>query len=135
MPVACAVRLLGSVLMVVLINTAIVSMTFVSWEAWRSLTRGQNPTLGVSELGLEKYVDKFKAIVVDTLGSLAYATDYVPGSGAPELFQKEFVEPIFGKKSSLRRLFVEAYTLASAELKRKTEPRQEDVVWTLPIVC
>ena len=36
------------------------------------------------------------------------------------------------KKSLLRRLFVEACTLASAELKGQTDPRQEDVVDKFP---
>ena len=95
--------------------------------------------------GVDDCLDQHRDCLHDfrVLGGMAivdfeaeFATDCVPGSGVPELFQMELVEPILGteldKMSSLRRFFVEAYTVASAELKRKTEPRQEDVVDKLP---
>ena len=50
---------------------------------------------------------------------MAAASDYVPGSGSAELFQKDIVDPVVGKerpevKLGLRRLFFEAFSLMAA---------------------
>ena len=91
----------------------------------------------VADLGLSEYENKFTEMGIETLASLAYFTDYVPGAGDPANFNKELIVPLLGeeahpKRSAIRRLFVEAYTLASADLRRKAEPKNEDVVEKLP---
>jgi len=91
----------------------------------------------VGELALDPFLQNMRGLGISTFGELAFSTDYVPGAGSSELFNKEVVIPVLGtednpKRNALRRLFVESYTLAAADLRRKTEPRTDETVEKLP---
>ena len=59
-----------------------------------------------------------------TFGNFAFASAYVPGTGAAEdAFVSDVITPLLGgdpadaRKPAVRRLFYEAYTLAAADLR------------------
>ena len=85
-----------------------------------------------TELGLGAFVERLAEIGVKTMADLAYCTDYTPGSTDVELFNTDLLMPVLGEPASphrpaLKRLFVEAYTLAASDLKRKMDPQSDTV--------
>ena len=86
----------------------------------------------IAELELESYKLKFQELGIDTHSKFSYVTTYTPGADA-QIFTQEVVEPIAGKEArpgvvaSLRRLFIESYSMAVSDLKRKNEGVQDDV--------
>ena len=86
----------------------------------------------IAELELDSYMQNFKEMGVDTHRKFAYVTTYTPGADA-RVFAQEVVEPIAGKDArpgvvaGLRRLFIESYSMAVSDLKRKNEGVQDDV--------
>ena len=78
-------------------------------------------SLRVAELELDSFKAKLQELGVDTHGRFAYVTTYTPGADA-QVFTQEVVEPIVGKDArpgvvaSLRRLFIESYSMAVSDL-------------------
>jgi hypothetical protein len=74
----------------------------------------------------------------DTLGNFAFACNFTPG-GDDQVFVQGVLTPILGQQptpraAAVRRLFVEAYTAATYDLKTKHERTSEDVPRRLPLV-
>ena len=91
----------------------------------------------IEYVGLSEYMDKFDAMGATTLGMFAFAANYSPNSADDSAFIKEILVPILGsdlhpKKLALRRLFIEAYPMATAEMQRKSGPRLSEVPRQLP---
>lgn len=86
-------------------------------------------TQRLKELGMAELDNKFQEKEWDSFSVLAFATDYVPGSSPPELFIAEIVQPLVGDdavainkwKPLLKRLFVEAYTMAAHDIQSRTD--------------
>jgi hypothetical protein len=86
------------------------------------------------ELQLEEHLDRFKTNGWTTLAKLAFAT---PQQGNEEEFERRVLIPGLGAKDhadvpSLRRLFFEAFLLASADLKRRSESTADNATRTMP---
>ena len=93
----------------------------------------------VNELGFGDFLDKMKELNIKSFAELATSTDWAPGSGNSEVFLNDVVVPVLGdknhiQKNTLRRLFLESYTLFAGDLKARTEQRGEDVPMKLPNV-
>ena len=95
----------------------------------------------VHELGLGGLMDKFKEKGWESFSVLAFATEYVPGTSPPEVFLDEVVKPLVGTeqpgidkwKPLLKRLFVEAYTLAAHDIQARTEGPDPDEPRKMPM--
>jgi hypothetical protein len=66
---------------------------------------------------------------VTTFAQLSFFSGYHPG-GAEDVFNDALAAPLLGDgkhvhRPALRRLFVEAYTLAAADLQKRVEPRSD----------
>ena len=88
-------------------------------------------------LGLAPYKKKFEDLGWSTMGMFAFTTSYVPHSGNDEPFCLDILEPCLGNrthpdKSSLRRLFYEAYGLAALDLGQRTTGRPDDLPRVIP---
>ena len=70
----------------------------------------------VRELGLQAHSERFAAAGWTTYSNLAFSTGYARGNADEELFNREVI--VLGRPK-LRRLFVESYTLAAADLRRR----------------
>ena len=93
----------------------------------------------VSDLALGEKMDSFEKNGIKCFADPAFASDYIPQGPNSELLTKDLVVPIVGSDSSplraaLRRLFVESYTLAAANLKRIVDPGVEEANPQLPPV-
>ena len=93
----------------------------------------------VSDLGLGEKMDSFVKNGIKCFADPAFAPDYTPPGPQSELFTKDLVVPIWGSDSSplrsaLRRLFVESYTLAAADLERPVDLGVEEANPRLPPV-
>ena len=91
----------------------------------------------VRELGLETHLGRFKEAGWNTYAELAFSTGFTPGNPDEELFAREVLAPGLGApehadRPKLRRLFVEAYTLAAADLKRRVEAGADDAPRRVP---
>ena len=78
----------------------------------------------VKEIGLTEALLALHAQSWTAFSILAFATDYVPGASPPELFVKEIFEPlgVDGKfKPMVKRLFVEAYTMAAQDVQNRAD--------------
>jgi hypothetical protein len=92
------------------------------------------------ELGLTELEPKFLEKGWTSFSVLAFATDYVPGTSAPALFLEEVVKPLVGEdqpaidkwKPLLKRLFVEAYTMAAHDVQTRTEGADPDEPRRMP---
>ena len=76
----------------------------------------------VSDLGLGEKMDSFVQ-GAKCFADFAFASDYISQGPNSELFSQNLVAPILGTVSrplrpAIRRLFVESYTIAAADLKR-----------------
>ena len=75
-------------------------------------------------------IQLFKTGGIDTLGNLAFASSYVPGSSDDGPFV-ELVKKVLGRDGTIgemamiRRLFNEAYAATSAEMKTLVEQTDE----------
>lgn len=74
-----------------------------------------------------------------TLADFAFASSYVPGSGADTAFCVSVLEKLLGAQFEdhedsprLRRLYFEAHTLSIADLRRRTERTDSDLPLKLP---
>ena len=86
----------------------------------------------VAALGLSAHEERFRAAGWSTYAELAFSTSYIPGQPDDEKFLEQIVERGLGARehadlAAIRRLFFEAYSLASADLKRKVEGSSEDL--------
>jgi hypothetical protein len=93
----------------------------------------------VTSLGLGAFSERFVDLGWTSYGELAFATSYTPGQPEDERFKKEVLEAGLGqadhpKKSALRRLFFEAYTMAAADLKRRIETTGDEGPRRVPAV-
>ena len=94
----------------------------------------------VVELGLTELQPKLEAKGWNTFSVLAFATDFVPGTSPPALFVDEIVKPLVGDemadidkwKPLLKRLFVEAYTMAAHDVQTRTEGADPDEPRRMP---
>ena len=81
----------------------------------------------LKELGIEGLLAACRARRIDTYGSFAYSCDYVPGSDERtsffELLDDLGLNRRHPQSTAVRRLFYEAVSLASEELKAKTQRR------------
>jgi hypothetical protein len=65
-----------------------------------------------------------------TIGLFAYSTSYVPGAPDDSAFKKDVLEAVLGQASApgaaaIRRLFYEAFSMAAAEVRAKSERSDE----------
>lgn len=89
---------------------------------------------------MKDLASRFDALGWTSFSVLAFATDFVPGSSAPALFVDEIVKPLVGDtqtdidkwKPLLKRLFVEAYTMAAHDVQSRTEGADPDVPRRMP---
>ena len=90
----------------------------------------------LKELGIEGLLAACRARRIDTYGSFAYSCDYVPGSDERtsffELLDDLGLNRRHPQSTAVRRLFYEAVSLASEELKAKTQRREDDPPRRLP---
>ena len=81
-------------------------------------------------LGLHEYQGKFEQRGFRTLGEFAFSTSYAPGASDDKQFISEVATPILGEATNkipaLRRLFFEAYTLMTAEMRSRIEQTDDD---------
>ena len=91
----------------------------------------------VSNHGLGEQRDSFLQEGMKCFADLAFAPDYIWQGANSELFVQDLVIPILVSGSSplrpaLRRLSVESYTPAAADLKRRVDPGVEEASPRLP---
>ena len=79
----------------------------------------------VRNVKLDQFLDRFHANHWKTLNDFAHATSFTPGMSDDTRFIQDIVQPIMGDSrehlSPLRRLFFEAFTLVTAEMRRVVE--------------
>jgi len=85
--------------------------------------------LRLAQLGLKEHEPRTLAAGVTTFAQLSFFSGYHPG-GAEDVFNDALAAPLLGDRDhvhrpGLRRLFVEAYTLAAADLQKRVEPRSD----------
>ena len=86
-------------------------------------------TVRVQQLNLAEHRDRMTGVGVTTFAGLAFFSGFLPG-GTEEVFNNSLALPLLGSadhihRPALRRLLIEAYTLASADLQRRVEPRND----------
>ena len=85
----------------------------------------------VKELGLGDFLGKLVDLGADTYAGFAFMANCTPGQSDDKPFQEGIIKPILGeghvaKRTQLRRLFFESFTLVSADLKNKLEATDDD---------
>ena len=88
-------------------------------------------------LGLEAYAEEFRNKGWGSYGTFAYASSYTPGNPDDSKFLEDVVTKLLGdpdhpKKATLRRLYFESYTVATAELRRRHDRTEEDAPRKIP---
>ena len=96
---------------------------------------GRAKHMGVSDVTLAALERRNWA----ALGSYAFSSSYVPGSGDDRSFREQVLIPVLGsadhvEASALRRLLFEAYTLSAAELRGRLDRQVDDTPRRLPAV-
>ena len=93
------------------------------------------------ERGLGPLKGKFDALGWTTFANFGVASEYVPGTGDATLLVKEIYDPLLGTtpeagmvalKPAIKRLFVESWTLLSADLAKMVDRRDEDKPAKIP---
>ena len=120
-----------------LLTVAYTSTACSSFRGAMALDSVAEFAIRIKYLGLSEYMDEFHAMDATTLGMFAFAANYSPNSADDSAFIKEIMVPILGsgthpKKLALRRLFIEAYSMATAEMQRTADPRPSEVPRQLP---
>ena len=93
----------------------------------------------LATLGLGPMFATFEANGWQTLGDFAFATSWTPSAATDDLFVRDVLTPLVGAgdspfKAQIRRLWFEAFTMATSDLKRKIErPEDEDKPRKLPV--
>ena len=90
----------------------------------------------VVQLKLTEHQGRMTAAGVTTFAELAFFSGFLPG-GTEDVFNTSLALPLLGaadhvQRPALRRLFIEAYTLSSADLQRRVEPRNELAAAPMP---
>ena len=88
-------------------------------------------------LGLTPFTDKFTRLGFTTLGRLAFSSTFCPGLSDGAVLENDLVVKILGSSEhpdacQIRRLFYEAHTLATADLRRTVERDQDAPPRVLP---
>ena len=88
-------------------------------------------------MGLDAQLPELTRRGWNTLAGLAFACAYVPGQGNDDDFVDKVLVPVLGdrdhiKSSALRRLYIEAYTMAAADLRSRIERTSDDPPRRLP---
>ena len=91
----------------------------------------------IVDLGLGDFLSKFKDMGANSMGMFAFATTFNPAAPSDDAFNTDIVVPIVGSSShpkelTLRRLFIESCTMATAEVQRRCDPRATDTSRALP---
>ena len=94
----------------------------------------------VDELGMGELINPLKNKGWDSFGILAFVTEFVPGTSPPEIFLNEVVKPLVGDnqadidrwKPLLKRLFMEAYTLAAHDIQSRSDGPDPDAPRKMP---
>ena len=94
----------------------------------------------VSELDLDEIMPKLTEKGWVSFSVLAFATDFVPGTSPASVFLDEVVKPLVGDdqaivdrwKPLLKRLFVEAYTMAAHDVSSRTDGADPDEPRRMP---
>ena len=91
----------------------------------------------IKYLGLSEYMDKLDAMGATTFGMFVFAANCSPNSADDSAFIKEIMSPTLDsdthpKKMALRRLFIEACPMGTAEMQRTADPRSSEVPCQLP---
>ena len=93
----------------------------------------------VHGVGLGAFVITLEGLGITTMAEFAFSANYVPGRSDETGLINELVIPLLGeevhaKKPAVRRLFVEAYSLAMSDATRRvTQPEGEDKPRKLPL--
>ena len=91
----------------------------------------------VKDLGLGGLLDRFLDLGWSSLGALAFSAG-TPGAPSSEVaFEERLVIPLVGTSASpqaalVRRLYFEATTLAAADMRRRVDRVDDDIVPPLP---
>ena len=97
-------------------------------------------TARLVKLGLDAPAKSFASLGWTTMAEFAFAANYKPGATDETSFIKDIVVPLYTsedsiKKSALRRLYFEAYTMAAADVHRRAvRPDDEEKPKKMPIV-
>ena len=94
----------------------------------------------VDELGMGELINPLKNKGWVSFGILAFVTEFVPGTSPPEIFLNEVVKPLVGDnqadidrwKPLLKRLFMEAYTLAAHDIQSRSDGPDPDAPRKMP---
>ena len=85
--------------------------------------------LRLTQLRLKDHEPRMIAAGVGTFAQLAFFSGYQPG-GSEDTFNDALAAPLVGARDHMQRLglwrlFIEAYTLAAADLQKRVEPRND----------
>jgi hypothetical protein len=96
-------------------------------------------TARLLSLGLDHVSNGFSTLGWTTMAKFGFGANYVPGRADETPFINDIIVPLFGnanapEKPIVRRLFFEAYTMAAADIQRRTSrPDEEDKPKRIPI--
>ena len=93
----------------------------------------------LASLGLRDLQAKFTEKGWDTYANFAFASGYVPGHSAEELYVRDILIPLLGdadhvKRSALRRFHFESYSLGASDLRRQIERGDDSAPRKIPNV-
>ena len=93
-------------------------------------------TARLADLKLSDLLPKFKEQGWDKFGDFGFALDGNPSSTSPEDFSNKVIAPLVGDAShrapKIRRLYAQAYAIASADLDRYMHQKPEEPVHMHP---
>ena len=85
---------------------------------------------GVTKVGLGAYYQKMTELGLTTYANFAFSSAYQPGSPDESVFVKDVVVPILADnvalRPALRRLYFEAHTYVTADMRNRVEKTDED---------
>ena len=92
----------------------------------------------VNQLGLQPQLEKLKKLGFRTFGRFAHSSTFVPGVSDGAILEKDLIVKVLGTRDhpeacQLQRLFYEAYTLISVDLRRQVDRTDEDLPRRLPV--
>ena len=89
--------------------------------------RARAQTIGLPQAVIEALVNRGWS----TMGAFAFACSATAGSSGPDRFWEEVGEPVLTDRrsphlASLRRLWIESFTMSAAELRNRVERKSDD---------
>ena len=94
----------------------------------------------VRDLGLATVWPEFERLGWTKFSVLAFASDFVPGTSPAELFNSQVVEPLVPVEADrprlkplLKRLFVEAYTMAAHDIQQRADAKDPEEPRKMPV--